>query len=103
MQMLLKSIKSSGAVSTKQDFIELSNSLLQSKGFVFCLGIGYQHYKDNYYSVIHFHKKHINFATSPFQRVGAVGCSLWYKLPKNATMQEQASNEVQCSAWKQLL
>jgi len=81
-------------VFTEQDFIELCNNLLQSKGFVFCPGIGYQHYKDNYYSVIRFHKNDIKFATCPFQHVDVVGCSLWYKLPKNATMQQQASNEV---------
>lgn len=40
---------------------------------------------------------------SPFQRVDAKGCLYWYKLPKNATLQEQASEEVLCSACKRLL
>ena len=48
VQVLLMSIKI-GVVSTEEDFIELCNTLMRSKGFVFCLGIGYQ---DNYYSVI---------------------------------------------------
>ena len=47
VQVHLKSIKT-GVVSSEQDFIELCNSLLWSKGFVFCPGIGYQFYKDNY-------------------------------------------------------
>jgi len=55
MQVLLKSVKT-GVVSSEQDFIDLCNSLLQSKGFVFCPGTGYWNYKDNYYSVICFHK-----------------------------------------------
>ena len=102
VQVLLVSIKT-GVVSSEQDFIELCNSLLRLKGFVFCPGIGYRNYNDNYYSVIRFHKKQANLVESPFQRVEAIDCFRWYKLPKNATLQEQASNEVLCSACKQLL
>ena len=46
VQVLLVSIKT-GIVSSEQDIIEFCNSLLQSKSFVFCPGIGYQNYNDN--------------------------------------------------------
>ena len=70
---------------------------------MFCPGVDYQEYFDNYYSVFHFHSKQVNLVMSPFQRVAAKGCLYWYKLPKNATMQEQASDEVLCSACKRLV
>ena len=102
MQALLISVQS-GVITTEQEFIDLCNGLLQSKGFVFCPGVDYQEYFDNYYSVIRFHSKQVNLVMSPFQRVAAKGCLYWYKLPKNATMQEQASDEVLCSACKRLV
>jgi len=70
---------------------------------VFCPGIGYQEYFDNYYSVIRFHHKQVNNSASPFQLVDALRCFRWYKLPKNAKLQQQESNEVICSACKKLL
>ena len=39
---------------------------------------------------------------SPCQRVAAKGCLRWYKLPKNATLMEQESDEVLCSECKRL-
>ena len=40
---------------------------------------------------------------SPFQRVHANRCLYRYKLPKNVTLQEQASDEVLCSTCRRLL
>ena len=102
LQALLISVQS-GMITSERDFIELCNGLLRSKGFVFCPGVDYQDYFDKYYSVIRFHSKQVNLVMSPFQRVDAKGCLYWYKLPKNATLQEQASDEVLCSACKRLL
>jgi len=93
IQALLVSVKV-GVVSTDEGFVELCNTLLHCKGFVFCPGIGYQKYHDSYYSVICFHIALVNFSNSPFQRVEAQRCLRWYKLPKNATLQEKSSDEV---------
>ena len=70
---------------------------------MFCSGVDYQEYFNNYYSVIRFHSKQVNLVMPPFQHVDAKGCLYWYKLPKNATLQEQVSNEVLCSACKHLV
>lgn len=102
IQVLFVSIKK-GVVSSDEDFVELCNGLLHTKGFVFCPGIDYKDYHDNYHSVIRFHSKQVNLMASPFQRVDAKGCLRWYKLPKNATLKEQASHEVLCSICKRLL
>ena len=102
IQALLVSVKV-GAVSTDRGFVELCNGLLHSKGFVFCPGIGYQEYHDNYYSVIRFHSKQVNLTNSPFKRVDSKGCLCWYQLPKNATLLEKSSDKVLCSPCKRLV
>ena len=102
LQVLLVSVET-GVILSEQDFIKVCNSLLQSHGFVFCPGIDYQEYHDKYYSVIRFHSKQVNLSTTPFQRVDAKGCLRWYRLPKNASLKEQASSEVLCSFCKHLL
>ena len=56
----------SGIITSEQDFIELCNGLLQSKGFVFCPGVDYQDYFDNYYSVFCCHSKQVNLVMPPF-------------------------------------
>ena len=53
MQALLISVQS-GVITTEQEFIDLCNGILRSKGFVFCPGVDYQEYFDDYYSVIRF-------------------------------------------------
>jgi len=53
--------------------------------------------------VIHFHIAPVNFGDSPFQWVEAQRCLHWYKIPKNATLQEKSSDEVLCSRCKHLI
>ncbi|XP_065907460.1 uncharacterized protein [Dysidea avara] len=102
VQALLVSVKE-GVVSTDKEFVELCNSLRHCKGFVFCPGISYQRYQDEYYSVLRFHNKQVNLTESPFLRVESKSCLRWYKLPKNATFAEQASDEVLCTHCKRLV
>ena len=75
LQALLVSVKT-GVILSEQCFIKVYKSLLQSHRFVYCPGIDYQEYHDNYYSVIPFHIKKVNLSTTPFQRVDAKGCLL---------------------------
>jgi len=100
-QVLFASVKV-GVIASDQEFTKLCDQLLRSEGFVFCPGIDYQEYHDNYYSVIRFHISQVNLAEHPFQRVDSKACLRWYKLPKNATLAEQSSDEVLCSACKRL-
>ena len=102
LQVLLVSVET-GVILSEQDFIQVCNSLLRSQGFVYCPGIGYQEYHNKYYSVIHFHSKQVNLSNTPFQRVDAKNCLRWHRLPKNATLKEQASSEVLCSFCKRLV
>lgn len=102
LQVLLVTVET-GVILSEQDFIKVCNSLLHSNGFVYCPRIDYQEYYDKHYSVIRFHSKQVNLSTTPFQRVDAKGCLRWHKLPKNATLKEQASTEVLCSFCKRLL
>jgi len=98
LQALLRSIEN-GVIFNDQNFTQVCDKLLQ---FVFCPGIDYHKYHDNYYSVIGFHCKQVSLSEAPFQRVESKGCLRWYKLPKNATLKEQASSEVLCSFCKRL-
>lgn len=100
-QVLLESVKV-GLIVSDEEFTGLCDELLRSKGFVFCPGIDYKDYQDNYYSIIRFHIKQVNLAERPFQRVDSKRCLRWFKLPKNATLEEQSSNEALCSACKRL-
>jgi len=92
-QALLTSVEN-GVILNDQDFTQVCNKLLQ---FVFCPEIVYHKYHDDYYSVIRFHCKQVSLSKAPFQRVESKGCLRWHKLPKNATLKEQASSEVLCS------
>ena len=98
LQALLTSVEN-GVILNDQDFTQVCNKLLQ---FVFCPGIDYRKYHDDYYSVIRFHCKQVSLSEAPFQRVESKGCLRWHKLPKNATLKEQASSEVLCSLCKRL-
>jgi len=96
LQALLTSVEK-GVIFNDQH--QVCNKLLQ---FVFCPGIDYHKYHDDYYSVIRFHCKQVSLSEAPFQRVESKGCLHWHKLPKNATLKEQASSEVLCSFCKRL-
>ena len=45
----------------------------------------------------------MNLTKFPFEWVDSKGCLRWYQLPKNATKQEQSSDEVLCSFCKRLV
>ena len=70
--------------------------------FFFCPRIDYHKYHDDYYAVIRFHCKQVSLSEAPFQRNESKGCLRWHKLPKNATLKEQASSKVLCSFCKRL-
>lgn len=93
----------SGEIKTDEDLFQVCEMLLRSNSFVFCPGIGYDAYFNDFYPVIRFHCKPVNFMKCPVKRVDSKSCIRWYKLPKNATREEQASNEVLCGACKRLI
>ena len=102
LQGLLVSVDN-GVITSDEEFTQVCKRLLQSNGFVFCPGISYDKYNDEYLLVVRFHCKQVNMSVAPLQRDDSIGCLRWYKLPKNATFMEQASSEVLCSSCIQLL
>jgi len=100
-QVLFNTIDN-GNFNSNEEFIFLCSSLLDSNGYVFCPGIDYVEYMQTYYSVIRFHSKQVSIMEASFQRVNAKGCLWWFKLPKNATVEEKGTDEVRCSFCKRL-
>ena len=92
----------SGEIETDEDLFQVCEILLRSNGFVFCPGISYDAYFNDFYPVIRFHCKPVNVMECPVKCVNSKSCKRWFKLPKNATREEQASNEVLCGACKRL-
>ena len=101
LQVMFSSI-SSGEIETDEDLFQVCEMLLRSNGFVFCPGISYDAYFNDFYPVIRFHCKPVNVMECPVKCVHSKSCKRWFKLPKNASREEQASNEVLCGACKRL-
>lgn len=55
-----------------------------------------------YHEKIRYHPSNVQITAHPFKRVQSSKCTMWYKLPKNASAAETASLSVLCSTCKRL-
>ena len=100
-QVLFNTIEE-GDFTTEEDFATLCSTMLKSNGYAFCPRINYSEYMQRYYAVIWFHPKKVRIMETPFTQVYAKGCVKWFKLPKNATIEENTADEACCSFCKHL-
>ena len=101
LQVLLHTIES-GEVESVDHFMKLCDKISDYSTYKFCPGFDYDLYMEKYHSKIRYHPSQIQITTSPFKRVQSSHCTMWHKLPKNATKAQKSSLSVLCSTCKRL-
>ena len=100
LQVLLHTIKS-GKLESVDHFLKLCNKISDYSTYKFCPGFDYNSYMENYHEKIRYHPSQVQI-TTPFKRVQSSCCTMWHKLPKNATKAQKSSLSVLCGACKRL-
>lgn len=101
LQVLLHTIESGELESTDQ-FKELCGRISDYSKYKFCPGFDYDAYMSKYHKKIRYHPSKVQVTTHPFKRVQSSKCTMWYKLPKNASAADKASLTVLCGECKRL-
>lgn len=101
LQVLLHTIES-GKVESIDQFLKLCDKISDYSTYKFCPGFDYDSYMENYREKIQYHPSQVQITTNPFKRVQSSHCTMWYKLPKNATKVQKSLLSVLCGACKRL-
>ena len=101
LQVLLHTIES-GKLESVDQFLKLCNKIPDYSTYKFCPGFDYDTYMEKYNDKIRYHPSQVQVTRSPFKRVQSSHCTMWHKLPKNATKAQKSSLSVLCGSCKRL-